>query len=134
MKLTKLLSKHYKLSMVSLDWVRNKDPKVSLGHASILAKLFADKQLQDKKVTINSFEYDVKDSFQFFDEFCYEIALKAASNEPDMIAMGAFVWNEIHIQRILSILRSDLNYTGKLTLGGPQVRLINLFSKSLFIK
>ena len=38
-----------------------------------------------------------------------------------MIAMGAFVWNEAHIQKIIAILRNDLNYKGKLTLGGPQV-------------
>ena len=120
MKLTNLL-KQYKLSLISLDWVRNKDPKVSLGHGSILAKLFADKQLQDNDFEIKSFEYDVKDSFQFFDDFCYDVALKSSSNKPDMIAMGAFVWNEAHIQKILAFLRNDLNYNGKLTLGGPQV-------------
>lgn len=126
MKLTKLLLRQYKLSLVSLDWVRNKDPKVSLGHASILAKLLADEQLKKQnQVTIKSLEYDVKDSFHLgFDKFCTDIALKATVNKPDMIAIGAFIWNEAHIQRILSILRRDLNYTGKLTLGGPQVILI----------
>ena len=117
-----------------LDWIRNKDPKVSLGHASILAKLLQEQKAlgQRDSAFIRHFEYDVKNSFQFeenslhkqnylFEEFCYQVAEKAMSISPDMISIGAFIWNEIHVQRILKILREDFHYKNKICLGGPQI-------------
>jgi radical SAM superfamily enzyme YgiQ (UPF0313 family) len=80
---------------------------------------------------INHFEFDVKSSFisssdleksnKYFEEFCYQVAKKAISNDPDLISIGAFVWNEIHLQRIIKVLRNDLNFKNKILIGGPQV-------------
>ena len=130
----KLLNKSmsYRLAMISLDWIRNKDPKISLGHASVLAKLLEDRKVsEDHAISIERYEYDVKSSFKLndnsksqkdvFEDFCFEVSKNAFSTSPDMISIGAFVWNEIHVQRILNILRKDFNYKNKICLGGPQV-------------
>jgi radical SAM superfamily enzyme YgiQ (UPF0313 family) len=125
MKLNGVL-KHLRLSLVSLDWIRQKDPKVSLGHASILAKMYANPSLMNH-VDLRSFEFDVQDSFkistkEYFDEFCEHIANQIVYSDPHLIAFGAFVWNEAHIQRLISILRKEkFNFEGKILIGGPQI-------------
>lgn len=118
--------KPLRLSLVSLDWIRQKDPKVSLGHASILAKLYANKPLMNH-IDLRSFEFDVQDSFKiasqaYFEEFCEQIANEIVSSDPHLIAFGAFVWNEVHIQKLISILRQEkFNYKGRILIGGPQI-------------
>lgn len=121
----KSISNIHRLALVSLDWIRPKDPKIPLGQASLLAKIYENKIL-NKKLTVKNFEFDVKDSFKngdenYFNNFCHEISHKIYSTSPDLIALGAFVWNEQHIQKILSILRNDLKYDRKILVGGPQV-------------
>lgn len=117
----------YRLAMISLDWIRNKDPKVSLGHASILARLFEEQKVlceEKTPILIDRYEYDVKSSFGnelLFGDFCFQVAKQALSNNPDMISIGAFIWNEIHIQRILKLLRNDFKFKNKIVLGGPQI-------------
>ena len=119
-------SKSFRLSLVALDYIRFKDPKISLGHGSILARLYQENKVQNGDVIVDSYEYNIKDSFklqtkQNFLEFCSQVAHYAVEKNPNLIAFGAFIWNEAHIQRIIKILRDDLKFRGLICLGGPQV-------------
>ena len=119
-------SKFLRASMVALDLVRTKDPKVSLGHGSILTRVRQDKILSKLGVTLDSYEFDIKESLTYsneklFEDFCLQVSSQSLASNPDLIGFGAFVWNEAHIQRIIKILRNKLHFKGLICLGGPQV-------------
>lgn len=98
---------------LSLDWCRPKDPPLSLGAASILTSLV--------KAGIDStpLSYNVNTScFQVEEALDDVFAL-----QPDkytLLGLGAFVWNERHIQRMLTGLTQH-RFPGKILVGGPQI-------------
>jgi radical SAM superfamily enzyme YgiQ (UPF0313 family) len=125
MQIRRYLSQKLKFSLVSLDWIRQKDPPMSLGHASILAAMKQNK-LINENVILSSFDININgnDSLRnqiHFNEFCDEITLKVVKTQPDLIAIGVFIWNEIFVQRLLMSLRKKFNYKNKILLGGPQI-------------
>lgn len=101
--------------LLSFDWTRPKDPPASLGHASILANL--------KKHNINviPLSYSVNDK-DFSPERVYE-RIQAYANKNTDLALGAFVWNEPYIQKILALAKKN-NFLGRIILGGPQVSYV----------
>lgn len=115
----------FRVALVSLDWIRAKDPKIPLGQASLIAKLLENKNYS-KDLSLFNLEFDVKKSFYFgdensFDQFCHSVCDRVLSKNPNLIALGAFVWNEPHIKKIIWLLRKQMNYKQKILLGGPQV-------------
>ena len=115
----------FRVALVSLDWIRPKDPKVPLGQACLIAKLLENKNLV-KDLSLLNLEFDVKKSFHWedknsLDQFCQSVCDKVLSVNPNLIALGAFVWNEPHIQKIIWLLRNQMNYEQKILIGGPQV-------------
>jgi radical SAM superfamily enzyme YgiQ (UPF0313 family) len=100
--------------LLSLDWLRSKDPRVSLGHASILARLGAEPALDTHPVrrAVNS------------ERFCRGELLatlrSALQREETALAIGVYVWNEATVQWLLRHLRAG-GYTGRIVLGGPQI-------------
>ncbi|CAG8524282.1 8478_t:CDS:1 [Diversispora eburnea] len=109
----------YKISLVSLDWIRKKDPPIALGHACIKASLiqsFTSSKLLVNDHTINLFQNTLP-----FDKLCSSIVQQILSTSPDLIAFGVFVWNETHTQRVLNHLRNEHKYQGLLLCGGPQI-------------
>ena len=100
------------LALVSLDWTRPKDPRVSLGHASLLAAVRA------AGVAVAEFVYRIEDPR--FDWRTVVADLDVARHPHRDIAFGAYVWNEHHLQRILPALRAG-GFRGRVILGGPQV-------------
>ncbi|CAG8443092.1 3097_t:CDS:1 [Acaulospora colombiana] len=109
----------YKISLVSLDWIRKKDPPVALGHACIKASLF--QSFTSSQLLINDHVVNLFQNTLAFDELCKAIAQQILSTSPDFIAFGVFVWNEMHTQRILNLLRNDHKYKGLILCGGPQI-------------
>lgn len=104
-----------KLLLVALDWGRPKDPPMSLGHASILATLFAyGIDVYPKSWSVNSPEFNE----QLVSTFILENA-----TSPVDVAFGAFVWNEFYLQKILSTLK-DNHFPGRIVLGGPQISYV----------
>lgn len=103
-----------RLVLVSLDWGRAKDPALSLGHASILARLALEPSIDVKSLTlaVNA------------PSFCREAVLAAiidsARGHDSFVAIGAFIWNEPVVQWLLPALRGA-GFTGRIILGGPQV-------------
>lgn len=109
-----------RLAMLSLDWVRQKDPKISLGHASLLAMLrkynATDCEVIDSRWAVNQYS-DIR-------ELSRNVLNDILPHRPDVIAIGCFVWNETHVQRILADLSKNSGGQGlrpKVLLGGPQV-------------
>ena len=104
------------LLLVEFPWGRDKDPRVPLGHASLLAVL---KNLSNVKFKsfvkpINSSDFSLKDVKQ---EILYELSEFGENTD---IALGVYVWCEELVKSILTYLRAN-NFTGRIILGGPQI-------------
>jgi radical SAM superfamily enzyme YgiQ (UPF0313 family) len=101
--------------MVSLDWTRPKDPPLSLGHASIVANLRAHHlDVDERSWSINRPDFEIDQVLDFL--------LTSVGPNTD-IALGAFVWNESHIQNLLRALKAH-RFPGRVILGGPQVSYV----------
>lgn len=100
--------------LVSLDWLRDKDPRRSLGHASILARLQG-----EAGVAVTSLEFAVNSS-DFSRERVLAAVLSAASRGQAVVAVGVYVWNEQVVQWLLPELRR-FGFRGRIVLGGPQI-------------
>jgi radical SAM superfamily enzyme YgiQ (UPF0313 family) len=102
--------------LIEFPWGRDKDPRVPLGHASILAMLRAMPEIQCKSFVkpINAPDFQL-------DDVKKEILSKLSKlGENTDIAIGVYVWCEDVIKSILTSLRSN-NFGGRIILGGPQI-------------
>jgi hypothetical protein len=97
-----------KIALVSLDYIRKKDPLIPVGIASIL------QNLQSHGLPHEHFLYNVH-SKNFDPKLCIDHLL--ASSVTDVL-LGAFVWNEPYIHQILN---SEVAKHKKCGVGGPQV-------------
>ena len=95
-----------RLILTALDWTRPKDPPLSLGHASILANL-----LKNGVDTVQQSWSVNHENFQ--PEHVVDFAMNNATANTDF-GIGAFVWNEIHVQTIIKRLKAA-GFPGKLT-------------------
>ena len=106
---------YQKIILISLDWTRCKDPAISLGHASLLANLITHSIVViDKSWSVNHPTFDIEDVIRF---------IIFHTNADTCVAFGAFVWNEIYIQNILSVMKQR-KIPGKIIVGGPQISYI----------
>ncbi len=100
--------------LVSLDWFRAKDPRVSLGHASLLARLDlvdgVDVVSLCRAVNVQSFDRNE----------VLAAMLEATSGGDTHLAIGVYVWNDAAVKWLLTRLRQH-GYTGRIILGGPQI-------------
>lgn len=100
------------LIVVEFPWGRDKDPRVPLGHASLIAVL------ESMNIEFHSFVREINDNS--FDLETIVDELKAIIEHNTMIAIGAYVWAEDAIQHIMTQLRNS-GFKGKIVLGGPQI-------------
>ncbi len=103
------------LRLVAMDWGREKDPPLSLGHASILA------EFQTRAVPIRQLTTSVTEPAFSVERIIRFLMTGATSNT--YAALGAFVWNEPYTQQLLKMLQRQ-NFPGKVLLGGPQVSYV----------
>ncbi len=104
--------------LVALDHVRPKDPRLSLGAASVVANLLK------HQVPHSVFSGNVALEHAI-DETVETIAAKVLSVGGDAgskcdVILGSFVWNEPYIQQIVQLLRK-YHFPGRIGLAGPQV-------------
>ncbi|MCB9793190.1 MAG: radical SAM protein [Alphaproteobacteria bacterium] len=101
------------LVLVGLDWRRSKDPRVSLGHASLLARLAEVPGLRVSSVrrAVNAPDFDRAELLD---------AVLAAVAGDSQLAVGVYVWNDAVVRWLLSALRRS-GFTGRVILGGPQL-------------
>ena len=104
------------LLLVEFPWGRDKDPRVPLGHASMLAmvKNLSNVQCKSFVKPINSSDFSVKDVNQ---EILHELSELGENTD---IAFGVYVWCEDVVKSILTFLRAN-NFTDRIILGGPQI-------------
>ncbi|RIA90776.1 hypothetical protein C1645_737608 [Glomus cerebriforme] len=94
-----------RLALISLDWIRPKDPLTNLGHASILATL--QKYNSHQLTFLNNHRYSVKHCPDV-EEFSENVVKNLIYDEPDLIAFGVYIWNELHTQLILKKFRKRI--------------------------
>ena len=99
--------------LVSLDWCRPKDPPISLGAASIVSNL------QKGGVAAIPLSYNVNQP-SFNPMEVVEHVFRLRPTKHTLLGLGAFVWNEVHVQSILSQLQC-LRFPGSILIGGPQI-------------
>lgn len=98
----------------SLDWLRDKDPRRTLGQASILARLKAEPDI--KAISV---EFAVNRP-GFRRERVLAAILNSIVDRSTVVAIGAYVWNEPVVKWLLPELRRA-GLRGMIVLGGPQI-------------
>jgi radical SAM superfamily enzyme YgiQ (UPF0313 family) len=98
--------------LVDFYWTRDKDPRVPLGHASLLAALREEGiEARSIVIAVNEGQHDPQRvAAAVFD---------AAANGSD-VAFGAYVWGEDLLRAVLRELRR-MGFGGRIVLGGPQI-------------
>jgi len=105
--------------LVDVYWTRDKDPRVPLGHACLLAALRADPGIDARSIVL-----PVNQDMPLED-----IAARILGETSGLphhrvdIAIGAYVWNEALLQALLPALRAS-GFGGRIILGGPQVSYV----------
>lgn len=109
--------KNRRLILVDFYWTRDKDPRVPLGHASILATL---KALTD--VDVRSVVMPVNIGRLSPENVASKILEEVSGfSDADVdIAIGAYIWAEDLLHPVLHELRRR-GFGGRIILGGPQI-------------
>ena len=105
------------ITLVELTWSRDKDPRLPLGHASLLASLRQVSNLTSASVII-----PVNGPKQSPQHVAAQILSQIATDDPANtdVAIGAYVWAEHLLRDVLTALRHQ-GFTGRIILGGPQI-------------
>ena len=103
--------------LVDLYWTRDKDPRIPLGHGSLLASLRENEDLDVRSVVVpvNAEHHTAATTA----EAILGHARGVPSGQVD-IAIGAYAWGEGLIRDLLSALRAR-GFEGRIILGGPQI-------------
>lgn len=104
------------LTLVDLYWTRDKDPRVPLGHASLLASVG-----QLPGVSVRSIVAPVNVAAIDPAELAERVhsSVEGLPEEMD-IAVGTYVWGEELVRELLARLRQR-GFRGRIILGGPQI-------------
>ena len=106
---------HPHVVLISLNWARDKDPRLPLGHASLLATLKAAGR------SVDSLVFAVNDGLAADDIAARILEIKdRQSGRVVDLGIGAYVWGEPTIQALLPELRRR-GFGGRIILGGPQI-------------
>lgn len=105
-----------RIILVSIDWTRDKDPRLPLGHASIVAAL------QKAGSDVRAFSFAI--NLVGFDEAlilqCILDSAQGRKPEQVDVGLGVYVWNDHVVKRLLVALRRS-GFRGRIILGGPQI-------------
>lgn len=105
-----------RIVLVDLTWSRDKDPRVPLGHASLLTALReGGRDVRSLVFPVNAPGADVD---TVVEAILRETGGVAAADVD--VAFGAYVWGEAPLKAALRRLRA-LGFRGRLILGGPQI-------------
>ena len=101
---------------MELPWGRNKDPRIPLGHASLLASLNINTSCNIFSIVecINDDDFSID---RIFDRI---FKLLQTKKNISTIGFGVYVWSEDTIQQLISRIRES-GFRGKIVLGGPQI-------------
>lgn len=105
-----------RLLLVGLDWIRRKDPPLSLANASIAAACanFADVST----VTVNCRQPHLKVQTELTSQL---LEVTASDPRPPIVALGGYVWAESILNETIRTVKDTLGKETTVVLGGPQV-------------
>lgn len=122
-----LLAQSRRLVLIDLFWTRDQDPRIPLGHASLLAALASVAGLDVRSVVaaVNATEdvSDIADRIWPHLEHLPHVQVD--------VAIGAYIWNEKYLVRLLPMLRTR-GYCGRIILGGPQISYVDFGLERLY--
>ena len=101
--------------LVEMPWGRDKDPRMPLGHASLLTSL---KRIGNGEVV--SIVSPINDEGTTPEGLNNRIMRISENADSIDLAIGAYIWAEEVIIRLLPMLRSS-GFPGRIILGGPQI-------------
>lgn len=112
---------HRRLLFASFDYVRAKDPSMSLASASIMAYLHSQfgNQQHQHSLSLNHKRYNVKDADLM--ETMTEVLDDIQQLQPDILATGLYVWNEPMVVHILKRIQETSYKPKYFILGGAQI-------------
>lgn len=105
------------IHLIDFFWTRDKDPRIPLGHASLLSQL---RKLDG--IATHSHVEAVNQPSRSIEELIHAI-LSDANGKPSSdvdVAIGAYVWAEEQTRRCLKLLRQG-GFAGRIVMGGPQI-------------
>ncbi|EPX62951.1 Radical SAM domain protein [Cystobacter fuscus DSM 2262] len=110
------ISSPRRVILVSIDWTRDKDPRLPLGHASLVAAL------RSAGVDTRAFSFAINRAGFDEDRILRDILESAQGAAPEQVdvGFGVYVWNDPVVKRLLSALRHK-GFQGRIILGGPQI-------------
>ncbi|RKH26849.1 radical SAM protein [Corallococcus sp. AB018] len=102
--------------LVSIDWTRDKDPRLPLGHASIVAAL------RNANVDVRAFSFAINRSDFNEERILWSIleCIQGIESRDVDLGLGVYVWNDRVVKRLLGTLRRS-GFEGRIILGGPQI-------------
>jgi radical SAM superfamily enzyme YgiQ (UPF0313 family) len=102
--------------LVSIDWTREKDPRLPLGHASIVAALLK------AGMDVRAFSFAINLVGFNEERILRNILDSAQGSKPEQVdvGLGVYVWNDHVVKRLLVALRRN-DFRGRIILGGPQI-------------
>ena len=104
--------------VIEFPWGRDKDPRVPLGHASLISTLG-----MMPNINYSSLIFPINEKNDtLIEDVIFEIEeiLHLKSNYNVDIAIGTYVWAEDLIQMLLKLIKFN-GFTGRIILGGPQI-------------
>ncbi|QDE91264.1 hypothetical protein BHS06_21055 [Myxococcus xanthus] len=105
-----------RIILVSIDWTRDKGPRLPLGHASIVAAL------RKAGADVRAFSFAIS-LVGFNEEFILRGILDSAKGrKPEQVdvSLGVFIWNDHVAKRLLVAIRRK-GFQGRIVSGGPQI-------------
>lgn len=110
-----------KFMLASFDYVRPKDPNISLASSSIMALLKSNFEPMGKETTmeLHHRQYNVKNAS--LETLTNSALMDIKEIQPDVLATGVYVWNETFINSIFETLHQTPNKPKYVIFGGPQI-------------
>ncbi len=114
--------------LIDFIWGRDKDPRMPLGQASLMAAL---KRIRD--LDIRSVSIALNKNPNITPEQITSHIMKTLTDMPvhTDLAFGVYVWGEIMTKKVLKQLRKS-GYAGKIILGGPQITYTDAYPEKIY--
>lgn len=103
---------NFNVTLLSLNWYREKDPRTPLGIALIAAYVL-DKLHFMEPNSLSIVSWDVRSNLSQLIHDLLEKDLK-------ILGIGVYIWNRYQVKQIIQSLRM-LGFQGKIVLGGPEI-------------
>lgn len=103
--------------MVAMPWTHELDDQAPLGHASLVAALNRQCNLDVRQVI-----QPISDNDFSLDDLTEQIitTVNGISHKEVDVGVGVYIWNEKHVNGLLCNLR-ERGFQGRIILGGPQI-------------